>query len=81
MSNRRPFVDELFLREDEIARRLGQTPRDWESKAIVLEREGLPPKDPFFGLRYWPAVRAFLDHRYDLKPTGVHKVDGEEIWS
>lgn len=80
MSNRRA-IGELFLPEDEIARRLGQTPRDWESKAIVLEREGLPPKDPFFGLRYWPAVRAFLDRRSGLQIASVLGVDGRETWA
>lgn len=72
----------LFLSEAEIARRLGQTLRDWESVAIVLEREGLPRKDPTFGMRYWPAVRAFLDRRSGLKTAimGALAVDGEEMW-
>ena len=73
--------DALFLREAEIARRLGQTPSDWDGHAVVLEREGLPRKDPAFGMRYWPAVRAFFDRRSGLKTAaGVLGVDGEESW-
>jgi hypothetical protein len=81
MSIRRPFVDELYLPEDEIARRVGLKLRDWVSLVGVLEHEGLPRKDPTFGgLRYWPAVHVFLDRRNGLKIAGVLGVDGVETW-
>lgn len=40
--------------------------RYWTGLAVVLERGGLPKVDPEFGGRYWPAVRAFLDHRHHV---------------
>ena len=61
-----PKLDPLFADEAEIARRLGITSAEWTATAIVLERHGLPAKDALFGRRYWPAVRAFLDHRAGL---------------
>ena len=74
----RPQDEALFLREQEIARRLGQTPRDWEAKAIVLERHGLPRIDPLMGGRYWPAVRAFFDQRYGISNAVPSQPDGGE---
>lgn len=68
----------LFLREDEIAQRLGQTSGEWKAKASVLERHGLPRIDPLMGGRYWPAIRAFWDRRYGISNVEASQPDGEE---
>jgi hypothetical protein len=68
----------LFLSEAEIARRLGQEPKEWNAKAIVLERHGLPQIDPLMGGRYWPAVCAFFDRRYGISNARPTPADGEE---
>ena len=42
--------------------------RSWTSAADVLERHGLPKRDPLFGnRRFWPAVEAFI-HRWNGSP-------------
>jgi hypothetical protein len=58
----------LYPDEDEIGRVVLGTKRkrEWKGLATTLERHGLPPIDPQFGGRYWPAVRAFLDRRARL---------------
>ncbi len=68
----------LFPSEAEIARRLSQTPAEWEAKAAVLERNGLPRIDPLMGGRFWPAVEAFWRRRYGLTTVEVSQVDGTE---
>lgn len=68
----------LFLREDEIACRLGQTLGEWSAKAMILERHGLPRIDPLMGGRYWPAIRAFWDRRYGISNAGASQPDGGE---
>lgn len=81
------MTDALYLSDDEIARRLGVSQTAWtRSIAPVLAKAGLPPPDPLFGgLRYWPAVRAFLDRRSGLGtasadggPRSGFQPDGEE---
>jgi hypothetical protein len=78
MSHRKPEGGNLFLTEADIARRLGQMPRDWDAKAMVLERHGLPRIDPLMGGRYWPAVKAFFDRRYGISSVEVAQPDGGE---
>jgi hypothetical protein len=68
----------LFLREDEIERRLGLAKGEWPPIATVLERHGLPRIDPLLGGRYWPAVRFFFDRRYGISNVEVSQPDGEE---
>ncbi len=77
-----PKPDPLFLTEAEIAQRVGVSPAEWTGTAVVLERHGLPAKDALFGRRYWPAVKAFLDHRAGLtgpavpaQPDGLENFD------
>lgn len=54
----------LYPTEDEIARKvLGKRAREWPSIARSLAGKGLPPVDPQFGGRYWPAVKQYLDTR------------------
>ena len=57
--------------------------RDWDGVATVLERDGLPPRDPLFGnRRYWPAVVAWLRRRNGLaSAAGGFAPDGQEDWS
>jgi len=57
--------------------------RVWDSAVAVLEREGLPKRDPLFGnRRYWPAVEAFLRRRAGLRPEAPsYAPDGVEDWS
>ena len=68
----------LFPSEAEIARRLSQSASEWRAKAMVLEREGLPPIDALMGGRYWPAVEAFWNRRYGLSSIQVYQPDGGE---
>lgn len=55
----------------------------WDGVAAVLERDGLPKRDPLFGYRrYWPAVREWLRRRNGLAShAGSFAPDGEENWS
>lgn len=48
--------------------------KGWPGIAQALERSGLPPVDPQFGGRYWPAVKAFLD-RYNRTGGPAHQKD------
>jgi hypothetical protein len=72
----------LYVTEKECARRIGISVDKWHDIVLVLERQGLPLPDPLFcRRRYWPAVRAFLDHRYGIGPaSGFLAPDGEENW-
>ena len=74
----------LYPSEAEISRELlgpGKVD-EWRGMAPILERKGLPPVDPLFGRRYWPAVKAYLDHRHGLATVAVPSApDGEENWS
>lgn len=56
--------------------------RDWDGVAQVLERDGLPPRDPLFGnRRYWPAVEAWLRRRNGLASRlGGSAPDTGENW-
>ena len=57
----RRAAEHLFLTEAEIAARLPMPTEAWQAAAAVLERDGLPRRDPLFGdRRCWPAVRDFL---------------------
>jgi hypothetical protein len=71
-------VSSLFVTEAEIARRLGQTRCGWAAKAEVLERHGLPRRDPLIGGRYWPAIVAFFDRRYGVSNVEMSQPDGGE---
>lgn len=73
-------IDPLYMTDGEIAGLVGVGVDRWRANATVLERSGLPRRDPLFAnKRYWPAVKAFLDRRNGL---GHHSLalqpDGEE---
>ena len=56
--------DPIFLADAEIAKRVSMSAAQWEATALVLERSGLPKRDPLFNnQRCWPSVRAFLFRR------------------
>jgi hypothetical protein len=76
-SGRHP--DALYKTEEEIAALIGLGVDKWRDIAHVLEKSGLPRRDPLFGKRrYWPAVRAFLDRRYGLGVAHPLVPDGKE---
>ena len=62
----------------------GESVNTQQAVAPILQREGMPPKDPLFkNLRYWPAVRFYLDRRYGLGAPATETLpalDGEERW-
>ena len=74
----------LFPSEEEVAFELLGPGKlgEWKGMAPILERRGLPPIDPMFGRRYWPAVKQWLDFRYNIGDVPAPQVpDGEEDWS
>lgn len=58
-------LDLLYVSDDEIARMVfGRADAQWNEVVRVLEREGLPPKEPLFrDRRYKPAVLRFFERR------------------
>lgn len=81
------MANHLFMTDAEIADALGIKTADFKEKAIVLQRDGFPLPDPLFERRrYWPAVRAWLDRRYELESQSqrdkivLNKPDGVENW-
>ena len=77
-----PAPSSLYPSEAEIARLvLGENSSRWPELAKVEERRGLPMKDPLYGGRYWPAVRAYLDKRHGLREqSAAAATDGGENW-
>lgn len=73
----------LFVSDAQLAAVLGIGEDKARTIFRTLERDGFPARDPIFGRRYFPAVRAFLDRRAGL---GVHSAplplapDGPENW-
>jgi hypothetical protein len=56
--------------------------REWKALAQVWEGQGLPAIDPQTGARYWPAVKAWLDRRYNLRDDPPATPDGvEKPWT
>ena len=55
----------MYADDTEIARAILGPGRaaEWKALAVVLEREGLPPRDPLMGGRYWPGVQAWFAKR------------------
>lgn len=81
-------ISPLFLTEAEIARRTGVSARQWRAAAHVLEKQGLPKRDPLFAKRrHWPAVQDFLAKRVNnlVLPIEAPSPTGEvwheaEVW-
>lgn len=78
MPRKPPFP--LFVTEAELAAVLGLSVEQWKATAIVLERSGLPLKDPQFGdRRYFPAVVAYLDRRAGIMEPAINTPDMEDF--
>lgn len=77
-----PAIPSLYKTDREIARLVGVGEKRWRANAVVLERAGLPKRDPLFSdRRYWPAVKAFLDRRAGLDADSpAIAPDGAENW-
>jgi hypothetical protein len=54
--------------------------REWQERAPLLERDGLPVVDEVMGGRYLPAVRKYFDQRHGIQTTGAvpQRADGKE---
>jgi hypothetical protein len=75
--------DALFVTEAQCAERLGLTTEQFKIVLPAATKSGLPHPDPLFAnRRYWPAVKAWLDHRYGMGPEGSPPpgLDGKENW-
>jgi hypothetical protein len=72
------FADDELLGEAVLgAERKGE----FKACATLLERQGMPKINPFWGGRYVPAVKAFLDMDNGLSTLVPQKPDGAEgIW-
>lgn len=78
MTTSRSVLEPIFLPDAEIAKLVSMTAGEWEAAATVLERSGLPRRDPLFkNQRCWPRVRDFLYRRAggalpdDTETTGI----------
>jgi hypothetical protein len=72
----------LYLPETEVAKLVLGKARasEWPSIAKLLEKSGLPPINPVFGMRYWPGVVKWFE-RYEKVETltpGRHS-SGKEL--
>lgn len=75
MTRRDLSVTPIYLKDEEIAARVGMSTGEWGATALVLEKHGLPKRDPLFhNRRCWPAVEAFLIER--ARPSGA-RMSGE----
>lgn len=63
--------DKLWLTDAEIIRRMGVPEKVARQAIQMLDRtrgSGFPPKQKLWGdRRYWPAVKAYLDHTNRIK--------------
>jgi len=69
MSRRPASIDAppLYMSDADIAILvLGHDAKRWPDIAAILEREGLPRIDPIVGMRFRPAVEAFLLRRHGV---------------
>ncbi len=73
----RSVLEPVFLPDAEIAKLMRMTSGEWDAAATVLEREGLPRRDPLFkNQRCWPKVRDFLYRRAGGQSSGDHESPG-----
>jgi hypothetical protein len=81
-----PSFAHLFVADDELRRRINpKIGRDRFRAAIrVAELRGFPKFQKIWGGRYWPAVKAWLDHDNDVnRPEALEhaREDGPEDFS
>ncbi len=68
--------EKLYLTDAELIRKLGVPDKIFRPMLPTLESKwGFPEKSPFFGRRYWPAVKAWLDKHEGL-PVGLPETRG-----
>ena len=67
----------VYLKDQEIAREIGMPLGEWAVAAAILEKHGLPRRDPPFGdRRHWPAVQEWLHKRATgANPTVAGQVE------
>ena len=78
------MTETFYMPDDQIAKRAGLAKADHASIFAVWEKSGFPPIDDMTGMRYWPAVKAWLDRRHGVGEAGSsvpQRSDGEENWS
>lgn len=71
------MTDAYYLNDTELAQELKI---GGEKLSLLRAEPGFPPKDQITGKRYWPAIKAWLDHRHGLDATMPEFPDGEENW-
>ena len=65
---RRAPRSSIYLDEADIARELGMTSGEWRVTATILEKDGMPRRNPMFSnRRHWPSVQAFLQN-WEMAP-------------
>jgi hypothetical protein len=74
-------AEPLYVSDERLRERLGISGDRWP-RVLAAFRADLtfPPSDPVTGARYWPAVRAWLDHRHGLGKMHSSVKDGDENW-
>lgn len=74
----------LYVSDEALRRRLGLGEKKWRRVRVELERAGLPPVDNLTGMRFWPAVKAFLYRRAGLQtnldPSNSISHQEKEYW-
>ena len=71
----------LYVNDEQLYQLLGVGKDKGRIAVQALIPHGFPHKDPVFKLHYFPAVKAFLDHRNGLNGQSVSLTpDGEENW-
>jgi hypothetical protein len=78
MTNSEP----LYVSDERLRQLLGVSIDRWPRVlAAFLADPTFPLRDPIVGTWYWPAIRAWLDHRHGLGsmlPATIK--DGDENW-
>lgn len=71
----------MYLSDTEIRERLNVPEKRWKPAIAHFERMGFPRKDPLIGMRYWPAVEAWMMQRYSgTLPTRTPEPEETENW-
>jgi hypothetical protein len=72
----------LYMSDQELIALFGCGEKKARAAIRILEKQGLPLKDPLIGKRYFPAVTKFLDRRHGVEPHFSPSLipDGKEEW-
>lgn len=72
----------MYLPDTEIRQRLNIPEKKWGPVVEHFERRGFPRRDPLVGMRYWPAVEAWMLKRYSGENTlRTPEPDETENWN